>query len=239
MTKIGENIFRDYPSDSSQGNFAAEFIYNDMKKDQVAIIYVQNEWGTGIKDVFSKKFKELGGEIVYTSGILQTETDFRTEISKLKLSNAEAIYFPVYPKNAVSGLKQMRELDMAIPVIGGDILGGDEVVKSGYAEDLIYITGKIGLPEEFKARINSLEGYNDLNLNMVAPTGYDGAMILLSTIEKVGTDKEGIIKELANTSYHGISNPVIEFDENGDLKTPTFEVKVIKGGESVHYNATG
>jgi ABC-type branched-subunit amino acid transport system substrate-binding protein len=44
----------------------------DFQKIKVAIVYVKNAWGKGIKEVFKTKFKELGGEadFFYYEGFL-------------------------------------------------------------------------------------------------------------------------------------------------------------------------
>ncbi|MBI3335780.1 MAG: ABC transporter substrate-binding protein, partial [Candidatus Portnoybacteria bacterium] len=53
LTKIGDYIFRVYPSDAFQGKFIAEFLYNDLGKKKAAVVYVKNDWGQGIHDVFT------------------------------------------------------------------------------------------------------------------------------------------------------------------------------------------
>jgi len=236
LPTIGQNIFRIYPSDDAQGKFVADFIYNKLGKKKAALIYVKNDWGEGLQNTFTTRFEELDGEITYSSGVLQTETDFRTEISKIKDSNVDVLYFPVYPKNAVSALKQMKEMDLNITVIGGDILGGDEVVKSGYANGLIYTIGKIDLPDDFKVRIKSLSGFENLSINILAPLGYDSVKIITLVVQSAGSiEKQAVIDALSKLTYNGISNPNIEFDENGNLKTPVFEVMIVKNNEAVPY----
>ncbi len=236
LTRIGDYIFRIYPSDTAQGKFAAEFIYNTLNKKKVAVLYVKNDWGQGLYDVFNERFKELGGEVVYSTGVLQTQTDFKTEITKIKRTSAEVLYFPVYPSNAVAALKQMKEFGLNITTIAGDITGAEEVVKSGYADGLLYTIGKISLPEEFKSKIKSLPEFKDLSINILAPLGYDGIKLMATAIKNANSlDPSLIITELSRIKYAGVSNPTIEFDENGDLKTAVFEVMMVKDKNSVEY----
>jgi len=235
LTKIGEYIFRIYPSDTLQGKYAAEFIFNNLGKKKVAVIYVKNDWGEGIQSVFVKRFKELGGQIVYKGNILQTETDFRTEIAKLKNSGANVLYLPVYPVNAVSAFKQMKETGLDIPIVGGDTFNGEEVVSSDYADGVFYTMPKFNLPKNFKERIKEVPGFSNLKIATPAPLGYDAAKVVFSAIEKAGINPEKIKDELKKISYKGISTPLIEFNENGDLKQAIFEVKVIKNKKSISY----
>ena len=235
LTKIGDYIFRIYPSDAFQGQVGADFVLNKLGKKKAAVVYVKNDWGEAIKEVFKTKFKEFGGEIVYEGSVLQDETDFRTEITKIKGSGAEALYFPLYPANGVSAFKQMKEMGFGIPVIGGDAFDGEEVVKSEVAEGIIYTVPKVNSPEDFKEKVKSLSGFGNLQVSMVASLGYDAAKIMVLAIEKAGLDKEKIKEALTQTSYQGVSNPLIEFDKDGDLKNAVFDIKIIKDNQSIPF----
>ncbi len=156
LTAIGDYIFRTYPSDSFQGKFGAEFIYNKLGKRKAAVIYVNNDYGQGLRDAFVKKFKELGGVIAYKGSVDQGSTDMRTQISKVKVSGADVLYFPVYPANAVAGLKQIKDLALGIPVVGSVGFSGKEVTGSPGAEGVMYTASKLNNPEEFTQKIKAL-----------------------------------------------------------------------------------
>ena len=233
IPEIGDYIFRVYPSDSFQGEYGAEVVYNQLGMKKAAIVYVKNDWGEGIAEVFHSEFEKLGGEVVFKTGVLQEEDDFRTLISKIKKTDAEVLYFVVYPNNALSGMKQIKEMNLGIPVIGGDAMDGAEVVESKHSEDLMYTVGEISFPEDFRQKINSLSGFKNLKPNVAAPTAYDAIKVLLKAIEKVETEPKALRDEIARTKYNGISSPVIEFDSVGSLKQAVFVTKVIKNKEAV------
>jgi len=233
LPKTGEYIFRNYPSDSLQGKFAAEFIYNDLDKKKAAVIYVNNDWGQGLKEVFGDRFEELGGEVVYEDGVLQASKDLRTQIAKAKEANPDILYFPVYPQGGVAGLKQMKELGLDVPVVGGDAFVGDEVVLAEEAEGTIYIQAKNRNPEEFQDKIREVTGKEP---NAFTPFFYDAIKIMSLAIEQAGTDQEAIRNALSNTSYsESVALPIVEFDEDGDLSGAEFEVKLIKDKTSIDY----
>lgn len=233
LTLVGDYIFRVMPSDDFQGKYAAEYIYNTLGKKKTALLYVNNDWGVGIKGVFEKRYKELGGEIVYQNSFSQDENDFKTQFSQVKQKDAEIIYYLAYPDNALAGFKQLKEMDLNIPVICGDAINDESVLNSQYADGIIFSTAKVNSPEEFRAKLNSLAGFENLKSNIAGPTGYDATKILLNTIKKVGTDETEIREELVKTKYYGISNPVIEFDENRELKDANAEVLIIRNKEAV------
>lgn len=233
LTKVGDYIFRNYPSDAFQGKFAAEFVYNTLGKKKTAVIFVKNDWGQGIRDVFVERYKQLGGEIVYDEGVVQDATDLRTQITKAKTANPEILYFPVYPQNGVAGLKQIKQLGLTATVVGGDAFVEKTIIELPEAEGVLYTEGKINNPDGFQTKVKQLTGKNT---NIITPYAYDAIKILARVMEKVGTNQKAIRDELAKTVYRdSIAVPVVEFDANGDLKAADFAVKVIRGGTSVEY----
>lgn len=236
ITQTGNYIFRVIPSDSSQGKFAADFIYKKLNKNSVAILYVKNAWGEGLKNEFKKGFLALSGKITYEGSILETDKDLKAELFKVKNSKAETLYFPAYPTSALIGFKQIKELGINIPVIGGDAIDGSEILQDSVSEGIMYTLPKINSPEEFVGKINSLKGFENLKPNIGAATSYDGAKILFETIGRAGLDKVIIKNEMSKTYYSGVSNPIIEFDENREIKNPTFEVRVIKNQRAATYS---
>jgi branched-chain amino acid transport system substrate-binding protein len=235
LTKIGDYIFRVYPSDAFQGQYAAEFIFNKLNKKKAAVVYVKNDWGQGIKEVFVQKFKDLGGEVVYEDGVLQDSRDCKSQFAKVKSSKAEALYFPVYPGNGAVCLKQAKELDLKVPIVGGDAFDAEEVWKAPGSDGVLYTIAKIESPEDFKAKLKAQSGFEKLETNLGGPMGYDATKVLLSAIEKAGVNPEAIKNALQQTSMPGVGTPVIEFDQNGDLKAAVFEVHIIKGKKSELY----
>lgn len=235
LTKIGDYIFRVYPSDTFQGQFAAEFIFNKLSKKKVAVLYVKNDWGQGLRDVFIEKFKSLGGEIVFDEGVAQEEKDFRSLIAKMKDKTPEAIYLPLYPAGGVAAIKQLKENKVNLPIVGGDAYDSDEVIKSDIAEGIMYTVAKIDNPEDFQKRVSEVTVKKADKIS--APMAYDSIKIIAEAIKKAGkVDRKAIRDELAKTFYQGISSPLIEFDENGDLKSAVFEIKIIKNKKSEKYD---
>ena len=236
ITNIGDYIFRVYPSDDFQGSVGAEFIRKQLKKEKAAVIYVKNAWGEAIAKVFAEKFKELGGQVVYEGGILQTATDLKTEIAKVKESGADSLYMPVYPDNTAIAFKQAKEAGLNLPIVGSDSFENEEVFNNSYAEGVYYAAGKVNLTEGLKAKINSLPGFEKLQVSIWSPIGYDTIKIIATAIEKVGTDRAKLRDAIAKTSYKGISYPLIEFNSNRELKDPLSVVKVIKNKTAVEYS---
>lgn len=234
LTKIGDYIFRLYPSDANQSRFIAEFLYNTLGKKKAAIIYVNNAWGKGLEEDFVKRFEELGGQAVLDESVTQDARDFRTQLTKLSASGADILFAPVYPANGVSALKQIKEMKINIPVIGGDIFDADEVIKSPGAEGVMYTVGKMNNSEGFQKRAESATGKKADKIS--APMAYDAVKAIVQAIQAAGsTDGPAVRDALAKVSMPGESALRVEFGPDRELKTYQFEVKIIKNGKAENY----
>ncbi len=234
LTATGDYVFRNYPSDSFQGKFAAEYIYNTLGKRKASVIYVKNDWGQGLHDVFSARFEELGGEVVHAESVLQDATDLRTQLTKAKSAEPDVLYVPLYPQGGVAGLKQIKEIGLDVTVVGGDAFDTNEISDLEAANGVIYTIAKTDLPEGFKNNVKEVSGKD---ANTFSPFVYDAINIFAKVMREVGTDQAAIRDALVTVSHKGIAVPMIEFDQQGDLKAVDFSVKIINDGEVNDYVA--
>ncbi len=235
LTKKGDFIFRVYPSDAFQGAFVAEYAFNLLGKTKAAVLFVKNDYGQGLADVFSEKFVSLGGEIVYEDSFVQEETDLRTVLSKAKASEPDVIFFPAYRSNGVAGLKQMKELGITVPVIGGDAFDADEVIKSPDANGTLFAVAVVLNPENFKQKV--LEATGKKADQITAPLAYDSIHVIANAIRTASSlDPKKIREELTQTNLEGISGK-IEFDQDRDLKGAKYEMRIIQNQTTAIYEA--
>lgn len=231
ITKVGDQIFRVYPSDTFQSRFAADYALNILKKKNAAVLYVKNDWGQGMHDGFTEKFKELGGSVVFDESFPQESRDLRTQFTKIKETKPDLLVFYSYTEAAIPGLKQAKELGLKIPVLGGDAFDdpkiGEEVKEA--AEGVMYTVTQLNIPDDFKTKFQEATGKE---AKICGPHAYDAVKILAGVIKKAGTDREAVRDELAKTKdYEGVSGK-ITFNEDGDIVDVAYEVKVFKGGKA-------
>lgn len=231
ITQSGDYIFRNYPSDSYQGVFAANYIYQTLGKKRVAVIYSKSDWGVGINETFTKKFAELGGTVIYDEGADQTTRDFRTAVGKAKEMKAEALYFPVYPESAIPGVRQIKEMKLDVPVVGADAWDDTSLwEKAGTSGEGMRYVSVAPASEEFKVRFLKDTGHD---LSACGAQAYDAANVIFGTISKFGSSVEQIKNGLyATKEYQGVTG-VIGFDQNGDLTSANYVLKVVKDGKAV------
>ncbi len=236
LTQVGDLMFRVYPSDAYQGNLGADIVYNKLGKKKTAILYVNNDYGMGVANSFKTKFAELGGTIAYEGAILNGTTDFRSEIAKVKGSGADSLYMAMYPAGGLILTKQLAEAKITIPWIGEVTFNDEKIIKSGYADSLIYTEPKSDISADFTTRLKAQPEFANLSVNIAAPFSYDATKAMLLAITKAGDTTGAKIKDaLTQISFPGVSSPVIEFGVDREIKTPAFNIKQIKNKTAVDF----
>ncbi|MBS3062356.1 MAG: ABC transporter substrate-binding protein [Candidatus Diapherotrites archaeon] len=234
LTRLGDYIFRIYPSSAVEGATGAEFTVNKLGKRKAAVIFVEDVWSKGVKDAFIARFKELGGQIAYEDSVTPEARDLKTQLTKAKNSGADVLYSPLRPAGGVALFQQAQEIGLGMPIVGGDFYDSEEVVKHPASEGVYYTVPHVTTPDAFAAKVKAMPGNENLAVFLTAPIGYDAVKILVDAMHRAGsTDKLAVMQALKLTKYSGVSNPDIDFDEAGDLKNALMDVKVVRGGKGV------
>lgn len=236
LTQTGDYMFRIYPADSYQGNLGADIVINKLGKKKVAVLFVKNDYGQGVADSFSKKYVQLGGEVVYTGELLNGATDFRSEIAKAKASKAEALYLAMYPDGALLLARQLKEAKNTLPVVTETNFNDEKVVKSGYVDGFIFTEAKSDISDDFISKLKAQPDFSSLSVNIAAPFSYDATRAMLLAITKAGDTTGAKIRDaLFQVSFPGVSAPMVEFGADREIKVPAFNIKTIVNKQVVDY----
>ncbi len=244
LSRFGDYIFNAYPTNILLGKFSADYIFNELNKKRVAILYKKEKDGDeeSFIDFFVERFeryKEIGSKIVFNEPFLVNSKEelindisgeeiIKSKIDKIKESKAEVILFSLARDDGYEVMIAIREANLDVIVFGPEV-----ILSYPEFEGALYSSPKVNNPQEFQNKID--EVYKE-SISFITPIYYDVLYILSQAIERAGKlDRKLIRDELAKTSYKGIAFPVVEFDEYGDLKEAEFEVKIIKNGKSEVY----
>lgn len=116
FTKVNQYAFGIWPETKAEGiALANKFIKDDYKK--VAIISAEDEWLLSLKKAFLGEIKKTEIEIVYDQDVKPEQTDFLSEVTKLKHSNPDAIFVNVNLGHSGILLKKIKELGIKSKVI--------------------------------------------------------------------------------------------------------------------------
>lgn len=236
ITNAGNYIFRTIASDADKGIAVAEFAYTrDYRKG--ALLYdIANDSFVQQRADVKGKFAELGGQISIEESFKTGDTDFRSQLTKIKNSNADVVFIGAFPQEGALVLKQARELGIKLPFISSDSdLGTKDVVDIAgeAAEGLIFPFATTPINKEYTEFVNVYKNKFGKEPPAYALESYDAAALLVkATAESDGTP-ESIKDELQKIgqNYYGVSG-IITFDKNGDVQKPMI-IKTIKDGQFV------
>jgi branched-chain amino acid transport system substrate-binding protein len=218
----GEYIFRICPSDALQGKIWAKYAINKINARTVCTLYMNTDYGFGLKEVFESEFKNLGGKILLTEGFDQSTTDFRTRIEKIRALNPDIIFFPSNWNEAGQFFKQMKELRFNKQVLLTDGTYDQQFLElAGNSADHALITtqtwgsGKAkDDADEFKKKFK--EKY-DKEPGAFNALPYDAMMLISKVLEKTGYDTDKIKNELYKIEYQGITG-LTKFNSYGEVE---------------------
>lgn len=228
LSSLGKYFFRDYPSDTFQGSYAADYVYNKLGKKKVAVVYSNTDWGTGVKSVFVEKFKALGGTVVLDEGVTQETRDFRTVLSKVKTSGAEFMFVPMYTEASIPFMKQVKEAGLKLGILGADAWADTKLQEQAEPSlGAMYVEVRTGSSKEFTDKFTAM--FPNEKIAVGTAQAYDATNIILSALKKVGTgNPDALASEIRATKYNGISG-FIAFDQNGDMTEANYLVNKLLG----------
>ena len=215
--KVRPYSFRVCFTDTYQGALAAELIYGDLGFTTAAVLYnAGSDYAQGLREFFVKSYESCGGRIAADESYRDTDTDFSAQLTKIKNSGARALFLPGMGKDMALIIKQARELQLDVTIVGGD----------GYSEMMNKIAGNamIGTCWISHAYLDDpnikpiFERYKEVYkeeceefINGVM--AWDGTIWLLNAIERAGsTDGTAIAKALEETKDLKLAHTTLTID---------------------------
>ena len=234
VTEIGNYIFRVCFIDPFQGTVMAKFAKETLKIHRVAVLTsVSSAYSVGLAKYFKQRFTDDGGEVVIEQKYTEGDKDFNAQLTAIKAAGVEGIFIPGYYTEAALISRQARELDMKIPLFGGDGWEAPELVKIGgeAVEGCYYSTHyspQVDTPavKEFVARFKARFGGEVPDA--MAALGYDSAEVMVDAIRRAGSTEGPAIREAlaATKGYQGVTgDTTMDKDRNASKAAVVIMVK--------------
>jgi len=129
ISDASENIFRVAPNDKEDAMIHHNYIkdhYN--KEDTIGVVYINNDYGVAIKDILVSELEKSGYDTEIEAFNFGTG-DFKSILTKLKSKDVKVISFIGYPENSMIFLKEVKELNMDVQILGSWATLSDEFFK--------------------------------------------------------------------------------------------------------------
>jgi len=129
LTEKGmKSFFRTCPRDDEQARVAAKVITSKGYK-KVAILHDNSSYAKGLADETRKELNGTNAEVVFFNALTPSERDYTAILTKLKASNPDLIFFTGYYNDAGTLLRQKKEMNWNVDMLGGDATNNTDLVK--------------------------------------------------------------------------------------------------------------
>lgn len=235
LTKLDDNdlIYRTTPADSLQGVKLADLLLS-RGIDDVAVTYVNNDYGKGLADVFAETYTAGGGTIAANIAHEDGKADYRAELGNL-IGSQNLVILAYASGSGQTLLRQAVESGNFNTYIGADGMVGDDLltgIDPAAVEGLVATRAGsyAGESADIYAKLASDAGQDPAAT--YAPQAYDAAFLLALAVEKNGSaSREGL-----STALRDVASAPGEKILPGEWSKA---VELIKAGTDIDYEGAG
>lgn len=218
------------------------YINNSVKAKSVALIYVNNDFGKGGRDMVMKELQASGIKVVADISTDAGQVDFSSAVIRAKQSNADALFVYSNEEESARLLKELRKQGYDKPVVGETTLANDKVIELA-GEAANGVVAHVGLTpdapnptvqafaKKYLAEYKSKADHN-------AMKGYTSMHAAKAIFDKVGKiDSKAFAAAMHGATISAKDYPGVlfdtKYDDKGDLDRESFIVKVVNGKTTV------
>lgn len=233
--------FRNYPTDEVRAATVLEYASRTKGFKKFAVLSVDSDYGRGaIK--FTKRYlpKYEGAEILSEDYYKDSETDFRSVLSKIRRSGAQAIILYGQADTTPIIARQMLELGLAgkVALVGNGEFNTKETIAAAPKVMNGAVEAAAWLPEVPAPRsLKFVEDYRKANggemPNNHAYTHYDTMQLVAQAIKSANSLKgEDVRNALAKIKYDSPMGTVT-FDDHNQAVMPMVLLEITDGKPSI------
>jgi branched-chain amino acid transport system substrate-binding protein len=228
------NTFMVISTDAQNAGNAGAYAVDVTKAKRIAIFDDRTAFGQGEAVEFEKAVKAHGGNIVAHEYTDNQAVDFSTQLTAIKATNADLIFFGGLDTQAAGVAKRMKQLGLTAQLVGGGGVMDPEFIKLAgdaaegamaweYGRPLAQLPGGRDFAAKFKKRFG-------VDILSYAPFGYDAAWAAIKAMEQAKSTSPAVYRPVLKAiSFDGITGP-IAFDANGSLKNAGTTLYQVKNG---------
>jgi branched-chain amino acid transport system substrate-binding protein len=220
----------------------ARYLKDTVKARTVAVMWVNNDFGKGGRDVFMKALEPAGIKVVADISTDPGQLDFSGAVLKAKQANADALFVYTNEEESARALRELKKQGYDKPIVGETVLTSQKVIElagdaANGAVAHVGLTADAPQPaikkydESFQKEYKTRSDHNGLK-------GYSAVYIVKAITEQIGKfDRKAFANamhtaKISAAKYPGVLMDV-SFDQNGDLDRESFMTKVVGGKQEV------
>jgi branched-chain amino acid transport system substrate-binding protein len=239
LSGISRYAFRVCPSDLSHGPALARFARQTIGARRAGVLYLNDDYGRGVRQAFAAEFTRLGGVVVEEDPFLPTTASLEPYFSRMKRSGVDVLMLATDVPGAEQALRELRRQGLQWPVVGSDALvgiEGDGALADGIHISSAYPPDRQG-DQNAKFVVDFFRATQGQHPNDVAGLTTDVFQLIAAALDAVGPDRLAIRNYLASVGngrppFEGVTGR-IAFDSSGDVRGKPLTIAVVRNGRLV------
>ena len=220
VTAKGDFIFRNVLSDQLQAEVFGRYVAEVLKIKTVAILYIKNDYSQGLAMDFKRVYEQSGGKVVAEETGVQGDKDFKTQLTKIKEANPEALYIPNYVAEMAQILEQAKQLGLKVKILSADGFSNPEIfaLAKDLADGVIFSNSADEASVKNPLRENFIKVYREKygeDPDAFALNAYDAFKVLVLALKNAYQEGNGTIDRnkvrdflLNLQNYAGVSGKI-------------------------------
>jgi len=242
LSGVNPFVFRICPTDLSHGAQLARYARQTLGARRAGIIYIDDDYGRGLRLSFATEFRRLGGTIVEEDPSLPTTASLEPYLARMRqVGGTDVLMLATERGGAELALRDQAHLGLRWPTIGGDALTGIEAAGGGALAEGVRLSSAY-LPDRPGER-NAVfvaayaRAYEGQRPDHRGAGAYDIVQLLARVFTAAGTDRLAVRDYLARVgagvpAYDGVTG-TIAFDGRGDVPAKPVVIGVVRDGRIV------
>lgn len=200
IAKNSKWVFRNFPSSRQEVETMLPFLFETKKVKKLGILYINDSYGEGAKNVIKENVNKYGGEVVFSEPFQSNMPDQKNLLTKVLSVESDALYVFGYGDPTANILLQIGELKYKGLIVGSYNFSGPPitVIARDVIENSAFTAPKFTFESdnpkivefiaEYKRKFNEMPIWNTV-------VEYDAINILVEALKQIEEINGEKIKE--------------------------------------------
>lgn len=212
--------------DDRQGLFAAKFMKEVLKVQNIGILHDNSTYAQGLAEETKKYAEQNGLTVGFYDAINPNDKDFTPILTRIGGANLEAVYFTGYHSQAGLLLKQSKELGLKFQWVTGNASNNPVMVEIAGVENAkgVYITTEplpkdLNYPEAKQFVADYKAKYGEEPASVWTIMAGEAFNVIRYAMEQTKSTDSKVLAEYLHTTMKdvaGLTGPILGWDEKGD-----------------------
>lgn len=218
------------PSTGDEVKVMSKYLIEQGKKKAV-VLFENDAAGIGGRDDFIELFPKAGGTILTQEPTQFGQTDYRPALLKLAAAKPDVMYV-VITAGMPQLVQQLKQMNPDFVTAGSTFMSDPAAIADPASTGLIHTQVQIDAPPELSAAFKAKYG---ADMDFFARQYYNAAQIVLTTLDKVLTEKQAVTGENLRTALFAIRtfHGLIPMEFKSNTATVPIGINMMKDGKDV------